>query len=799
MKTLKICILTIFCIAMALPAVANDGTYYTRGNQLIPLQETNISVRREVLTISLMDNGFARVDVQYEFWNPGVAKTVTMGFEADPPYNFDYKFYPDGRHPSISLFTVEMNGRTLPYRNAACVLEENQNCKLPLRYVDTTKRYYVFDNNLLYEDDGRNEPTDFDAGLPFAYVYYFEADFQPGLNRVHHSYVYKMSTNVGSPFIVEYKLTPAARWAGGNIEDFTLTIRADSTAKHFFVFDTLFGDASFAVSEGMGKLRRSERYGNPTEVSLRNGAITLHRTHFAPKSELTIMAVGIEGLYVDNKCITGGTYDRSARIDWGPYEGMQWVPADAAFRQRVMRNLPYAHRGHVFADKKLKAYFESLWWYMPDPSYKDDTGNFTEVDWQFVNYNEDFSKVQGSTEAQSKQRIGQLANLISRYGSFTFYADCNLAVYSDSTDLQGIANLDGIVLLPAQYRVYRQIIDGHESPFFLIMDREKVGLLDKEMRWTLPMEYDNNFDCMEGCYAPFIHWWFWNGQACLRKDGKYGIVDTVGRIVVPFTSDVPFPLDDKEIPFPPDTIEAEPPVPPISGPYEHIYPLSEDLFEFSTGNPIDRSDHITGYVDRYGNTTATPSQLATMEKWIKGVVEYDVKTIPVTSVVPLGEGKSSYATVYVCLSNADTIGHLLVPQEDTSSMRIFNKCVSEDPWGNAVDISTKRYNAGLDDVRQTETLLPEVMKNGVFPQLGQWCHYIGNPDNYTKYERTYGFYYNEKEERCAYIQMTLDKPHSHDHVGFSTMWDACDTVVYINLNLDSRKVIKACASSCQSY
>ena len=41
MKTLKTCILTIFCIAMALPAVANDGTYYTRGNQLIPLQETD--------------------------------------------------------------------------------------------------------------------------------------------------------------------------------------------------------------------------------------------------------------------------------------------------------------------------------------------------------------------------------------------------------------------------------------------------------------------------------------------------------------------------------------------------------------------------------------------------------------------------------------------------------------------------------------------------------------------------------------------------------------------------------------
>ena len=54
-----------------MPVRANDGVYYTRGSQLVPLTETDISVRKEVLTISIMDNGFARVDVYYEFWNPG--------------------------------------------------------------------------------------------------------------------------------------------------------------------------------------------------------------------------------------------------------------------------------------------------------------------------------------------------------------------------------------------------------------------------------------------------------------------------------------------------------------------------------------------------------------------------------------------------------------------------------------------------------------------------------------------------------------------------------------------------------
>ena len=390
MKTLKICLISLLCMLCALVASANDGTYYTRGNHLVPMQETDISIRKEVLVISLMDNGYAHVDVQYEFWNPGAARRLTMGFEADPPYNFDYKFYPDGRHPAISLFTVEMNGRRLLYRNAACVADTQ-----PLTVINDPKRYYLWDNNWLYDTANANpkseydEPLDYDAGFRFSYVYYFDADFQPGLNRVHHTYVYRMSTMVGIPFMVDYKLTPAARWAGGTIADFTLTIRADSTAKHFFVYDSVFGGTPFAVTSGMGKMRRSAHYGHPTEVSLRNGAITLHTSDFSPTSELCIRAVGYDGIYLDNACVAGGTYDRSSNENWGPYEGQQEIPADKAFRRRVVRNLPYANRGHVFRDRRLRQYFEGLWWYMPDPDYHDDTRDFTPVDWECVNYKED--------------------------------------------------------------------------------------------------------------------------------------------------------------------------------------------------------------------------------------------------------------------------------------------------------------------------------------------------------------------------------------------------------------------------
>ena len=56
--TLKTRMLALMLLLLAAAsAVANDGTYYTSGNQLVPLQETDIRVRKEVLTIALMDNG----------------------------------------------------------------------------------------------------------------------------------------------------------------------------------------------------------------------------------------------------------------------------------------------------------------------------------------------------------------------------------------------------------------------------------------------------------------------------------------------------------------------------------------------------------------------------------------------------------------------------------------------------------------------------------------------------------------------------------------------------------------------
>lgn len=392
---------------------------------------------------------------------------------------------------------------------------------------------------------------------------------------------------------------------------------------------------------------------------------------------------------------------------------------------------------------------------------------------------------QGLSEAQSRQRINQLQQLLQHYdihrvSNFVFYPDCNLAVVTDSTDWQALVALDGTELLPPKYIFYRQIVDERYSPYFLVLSENKMGLIDTGAQWVVPMECEHDGTCTAGCYAPFMHHWLEEGQSCLRSFKR-----RLRKL-------------DKEGWMPVERPEDSASRPAISGPYESLVPIADDLFEFFTGNPGDRGNHIFGYVDLYGNTTATPSQLATMEKWLSGVIEYDVEPISVTAVVPFEDAKSSYATVYSCLSDTQTIGYLLVSWEDSASMALFNKSVSEDLWGKPVGVSPKRYAATLADVQQAEALLAGLMKDDILPLFGRRRRYIGNPDNYRRYCRTYGFYYNEEEERCVYVVMALGSWPSR-HVGFSRMWDACDAVVYLNLNLDTRKVIRAYQSSCQSY
>ena len=212
---------------------------------------------------------------------------------------------------------------------------------------------------------------------------------------------------------------------------------------------------------------------------------------------------------------------------------------------------------------------------------------------------------------------------------------------------------------------------------------------------------------------------------------------------------------------------------------------------------------VNGHYYRYKTSSgAVPSQLESLINLLGRIYKRSLPSITpiqVTNVMPDKEFDCSYATVYACKSDTLTIGYLLIPKEDEKSMQIFNNSVSKDLWGDAVGISPKRFVPDLVDVQQAEVVLAEVMRDEVIPRMEPYYRNIGNLENYTKYERTYGFYYNEKEEKCVYIQMELLEPFPRLSVGFMEFWDSCDYNVYINLNLEKHEVIRAYPSTCQGY
>ena len=338
----------------SLIASANDGVYYASGGPLIPIHETDISVAKEILTISLCDDGLARVDVQYEFINHGAAKTVDMGFEAANPYNSDDDgVNPTGGHPYIYDFMVEMNGMQLPYRNA--VVEPGE--------LETP-----------YQGP-KDENEEFEQ---FSYAYLFKAPFKEGMNKVHHTYSYNMSYGVGRTFEVLYWLTPAARWKGGTIGDFTLRIHAEKTAKHFLVNDSVLNLAECRIVEGVGKTRHTQySWGDEMlEVALRNGTAEWHITDFRPEADLVIMSADTFCSFDENAPI-GFFYDRSELFYF-------WRNMDKKIPEHIARNLPYANRGYVFKKKELRDYFSQFFWYMPDPSYVPSTDDFTPREWRLI-------------------------------------------------------------------------------------------------------------------------------------------------------------------------------------------------------------------------------------------------------------------------------------------------------------------------------------------------------------------------------------------------------------------------------
>jgi len=342
---------------------ANDGSFYASGNQLIPVFETDVSIKKEILTLKKIRNQFIEVTVYYEFYNPKEEKEITVGFEAFSPLGDVDGTPKNGLHPYMRDFTVQLNGGMLKY-NVAYVTDSAY-----------AKSGIIKSKKLADVISGIQEENDAD----FFYVYYFKAKFKKGLNIIRHTYNYDLSGSVIDTYNFEYVLTAANRWGNRQIDDFTLVLDMGEF-ESFNVDKNFFKDQTEWLINGIGKSEdvktRANTYHEKAAVKfhIQKGNLIFHKMNFHPKGELFVYALSFYASDPPAGYIPFSYYQQGAIEE----------PKSEA-EKKILKNLPFARRGYIFQNAELKTFFEKQDWYIPNPNYEPNVDMLSEIEKQWIN------------------------------------------------------------------------------------------------------------------------------------------------------------------------------------------------------------------------------------------------------------------------------------------------------------------------------------------------------------------------------------------------------------------------------
>ncbi len=355
MRTIKSNLLILFiCLVLAGHAAAvNDGVFYSRGGTLIPLQETQISLRKEVLKFFVTDYQFMNVEVDFEFYNPGNEKSVIVGF-VTPPASGDIGEDETAHHPRISEFTVRVNSKAIAFE-----------------FKRMSETSFKFDDREIYGTD---------------YVYYFPVTFKPGFNKIRHTYRFQGGASVEHQRYFDYQITTGKRWANKQIDDFELQIHLDRGI--FFVplsFRKTGQPANWEII-GRGSFSKpqtlyfGEESPNIKLVQIQNGYLSLKQTDFRPDRDIGIgeyhWNVGSHTKMCNNiKSCPKVTevYDnlfQYFRVEPSEYFSEDNLAELSRDDLAIVRNFPYAIRGYPFKSPMIKRFYSQFFWYLPDQELK---------------------------------------------------------------------------------------------------------------------------------------------------------------------------------------------------------------------------------------------------------------------------------------------------------------------------------------------------------------------------------------------------------------------------------------------
>lgn len=380
---------------MSLFAKANDSSFSATGNQLVPATETDISVKKEILSLKLVGNKM-KVDVYYEFYNPTQSsKNLIVGFEAPSPYDGGLEVNPNlvtKKQPFIHKFTVNMNDKSLSHKVALIKREYNE------EYKEKSQSFKNGQPNGMSQDEIKAAITKMinegvENELDFYYVYYFNAVFKPGINIIKHSYEYNCSSSVMAKWSFPYRLTPACKWANGQIDDFTLIVDMGPFASYSIPETFTTKEDKWKII-GSGKVTYEEEgmVGQPERnFVIRDGYAMFQKKNFKPEDELEIYSPLIfryEDLmgyfngvpFLDLGVELSILKDEEEITQYG-IKDLSEIKSNEA---KILKNLPFAYRGYVFKSKELQEFYNKTDWYIPDPAYINDLGTLSEDEKKWV-------------------------------------------------------------------------------------------------------------------------------------------------------------------------------------------------------------------------------------------------------------------------------------------------------------------------------------------------------------------------------------------------------------------------------
>ena len=373
----KILLAILFCL-LSIFTFANDWEFGSEGEHIIPLKGSNMSIKKEKITLKLTPDGML-VNVKFTFDNP-TAENKIVGFvtpESGNGEEEDETTKPKRKAEPLKIknFKTTVNGK-----------EVKSNVELLSKLLSKG----VLDNNIIKEYTEKEKTF-------YNYVYYFNADFKQGENVVEHSYFYTGSYGIYQRDF-SYVVTTISKWKNKTVEDFEIEVYPGN---YFVKLPYSFWKDNKKINweiVGKGKMvtiaptKKSndedatglERYGI-IYLKLNDGFVRYKTKNFSPNQDFYMTRMdnilGFEYEYPEGKVqgykFKDKYFEILREVAYSDYPEIVDSLKDLSDKDLdIVRNYPYAFAGYDFAKKDLKDYFSQFIWYSPvgknvkiDPSF----------------------------------------------------------------------------------------------------------------------------------------------------------------------------------------------------------------------------------------------------------------------------------------------------------------------------------------------------------------------------------------------------------------------------------------------